>query len=154
MDERVFLRTPGARSSSSSRRSSPSLHWARVAVKKPTFLHMINITLQRVLPKCQGDSKYSENSALQGSFPGTSINKTAAAAVYPLAMVTAIVHDVHDYLNTGVIKDGDESSLFYAHLWSCERCRRGLHKKLADGTNTPTSPRARMAGCRFSLGRA
>eukprot|EP00959_Pyramimonas_sp_CCMP1952_P183025 3827245-Pyramimonas_sp.AAC.1 len=63
---------------------------------------MINITLQRVLLKCQGDSKCSEPSVLHGSLPGASINKTAAAAVYPWSMVTAIVHDLHDYLRTGV----------------------------------------------------
>ena len=81
-------------------------------MKKPRSLRAVNVRLSKPLLKRRGHSGCSERAALQGSFPGASINETAAAAVYPWPTATAIVNDVHDHLRAGAVNDNIDEAAF------------------------------------------
>ena len=65
-----------------------------VPVKKSTTLAFKGMRLRHMSHCCTGDDRCKGHAQLQGSLPGTSINRTAAAAVYPWPLVAAIVQDV------------------------------------------------------------
>jgi hypothetical protein len=114
-------------------------------VKKATsFLHG-GMVFNQLTQKCTGATCCEGHSAQEGCIPGTSVNRTAVAAVFPWPLVAALVHDISDRIGIA-----QRQQQWYTHLWSCERCCHGAHKKLPDGTSTPTPPHTRTKGCRLN----
>ena len=51
-------------------------------IKKPTTMQAMGIDLKYTTATCTGDDRCAEHAVLQGSVPGSSINRTAISAVY------------------------------------------------------------------------
>ena len=115
-------------------------------VKKSTSFLYGGLSLERLALKCSGEEKCATHAQLQGRIPGTSINRTAAAAVYPWPLTAALTYDIAS-------RTGRAPHVLCTSLWSCERCRHGLHKKLVDGSSVPTGDHTRARGCRLNTSR-
>ena len=101
--------------------------------------------------RCAGASRCLAHSQLSGKIPGTSVCRTAAAAVYPQELVAALVHILLGVATVESSPPPFQEGFLY---WTCDRCKHGTHRKLPDGTSAPTTPHTKQKGCRFDTGRA
>ena len=121
-------------------------------VKKPTTMQAMGIKLKVTTATCTGDDRCDAHTFLQGSIPGSSINRTAISAVYCWGYCAALCQDFVSHLLNDQ-KHYIEAELFdqfYSALWSCARCKHGKHRTKADGTVENTPPHTRVRGqCKF-----
>ena len=124
-------------------------------IQKATTLLTKGIHLEHGLRQCRGENKCSEHGVLQGRVGN--IHRTALAAVYPWVFCLALLLDISMHINhsaaTNLIKSNleifDKSDTDFVG-WSCERCKHGATKKLADGSSVETPPHTRARGCRYN----
>ena len=124
-----------------------------IPIKKQTTMQAMGIKIQHTNRTCTGDDRCSEHVQLQGSIPGSSINRTAVSAVYAWGYVASLVQDFIEHLMTGqtyCVDDADLVEDFYTALWACPRCQWGSQRTRADGTVEATPPHSRVRGqCKF-----
>ena len=122
-------------------------------IKKQTTMQAMGIVLHNTNRTCTGDDRCTEHAQLQGSIPGSSINRTAVSAVYAWGYVASLVQDFVVHLQSGQTLCVDDAELFgdfFSILWSCIRCKHGSQQTQANGTVIATPPHSRIRGqCKF-----